>query len=144
MNPKQFLIIGGGVLLLVGVLGFVGIIGPTSIQSPFGMAWWFDNAENWAHLVLGVVGLIAAFVLPSSLQKPLVMLLGIFGLATGIYSAMGPVTEGANLLGAQLQNPADTILHIVVGIWALLAALKGGMTTNSSMNQPMAQPKMPM
>ena len=37
---------------------------------------------------------------------------------------MGPVTEGSNFLGAQLQNPSDTILHFVVGIWALWAGLR--------------------
>ena len=63
MNPKQFLLVGGGVLVLVGLLGFFGVIGPTAGQSIFGSTWWFDSGENWAHLVIGVVGLIAAFVL---------------------------------------------------------------------------------
>jgi hypothetical protein len=36
MNPRQFLIVGGAVLVLVGVLGFVGVIGPTPSDSIFG------------------------------------------------------------------------------------------------------------
>ena len=47
----------------MGVLGFVGLIGPTGQASLFGENWWFDNGENWAHLVLGVVALIAAYAL---------------------------------------------------------------------------------
>jgi ABC-type Fe3+-siderophore transport system permease subunit len=47
VNPKQFLTIGGAVLLLVGILGFIGIIGPDA-NSIFGSAWYFDNAENIA------------------------------------------------------------------------------------------------
>lgn len=117
VNPKQFLQIGGVVLVLVGVLGFVGVIGPTP-DSLFGEVWWFDNAENWAHLVLGVVGLIAAFVLPGSLQKPLVMLLGVVGVLVGLYSLLGYST----LLGANLENPADSLLHLAVGAWALWAS----------------------
>lgn len=140
MNPKQFLLLGGSVLVLVGVLGFVGVIGPTSEKSLFGSTWWFDDAENWAHLVIGIVGIIGAFILPAGLQKAVVLLLGVFGLIVGIYSGV----VSTSFLGANLENPADTILHIAVGAWALFAALKGGMAANSPMAQPMSQPKMPM
>ena len=120
MNPKQFLIIGGLVLIVVGILGFVGIIGPTASQSVFGSTWWFDNGENWAHLILGVVGFIAAFVLPAMAQKWLVMLLAVIGLLIGLYSLFGMT----NFLGANLENPADSILHLAVGAWALFAATR--------------------
>ncbi|MBI2055707.1 MAG: hypothetical protein HYT42_02335 [Candidatus Sungbacteria bacterium] len=120
MNPKKFLQIGGVVLVLVGILGFVNVLGPTADESIFGSAWWFDNAENWAHLVLGVVGLIAAYAFPGSLQRPLVLLLGIVGVVVGLYSFFGYNM----LLGANLENPADSLLHVVVGLWALLAAWK--------------------
>ena len=83
MNPKQFLVLGGIVLVLVGVLGFLGVIGPTS-DSLFGAAWYFDNAENWAHLVIGIVALLAAWVFPASAQKPLVVIVGLFALFVGL------------------------------------------------------------
>lgn len=121
MNSKQFLILGGIVLVLVAVLGMVGVIGPTAEQSIFGSNWWFDAAENWAHLVLGIVALIAAFVLPANMQKPLVILVGLLALVVGVYSA----AVSTMLLGANLENPADTVLHIAVGLWALLAAMMG-------------------
>ena len=121
MNSKQFLILGGIVLVLVAILGMIGIIGPTADQSIFSGNWWFDSAENWAHLVLGVVALIAAFVLPAGLQKPLVILVGLLAVVVGLYSAF----VSTMLLGANLESPADTVLHLAVGIWALLAALMG-------------------
>ena len=120
MNPKQFLIIGGAVLILVGVLGFAGIIGPTPSASMFGPTWWFDNPENYAHLILGIVGVIAAFVFPASLQKPLVLLLGVLGLFFAVYSGL----VNTQFLGANLENPADTVLHLAVGIWALFAGMQ--------------------
>ena len=123
LTPKGFLQVGGIVLILVGLLGAMGLIGPTS-ESIFGTAWYFDGAENWAHLVLGIVGLAAAFVLPANLQKGLVMLLGIVGVLVGLYSLTGAVPEGSTLLGAQLQNPADSLLHLIIGAWALAASLK--------------------
>lgn len=122
LNPKQFLLLGGAVLLLVGILGFVGVIGPTSQQSLFGKFWWFDNAENVAHTVLGVVALIAAFALPTTLQKPLVLAVGVLALLVGLYNV---VTGEGVLLGANLENPADMVLHFVVGAWALFATFAG-------------------
>ena len=108
--------------MLVGLLGAVGVIGPTADASIFGSTWWFDNAENWAHLVLGIVALLAAFVLPGSLQKPLVLAVGVLGVLVGAYSAL----DNTNLLGANLENPADTVLHLIVGAWAVLASLQKG------------------
>lgn len=126
MNPKQFLQIGGAVLLLVGILGFFGLIGSTEEESIFGDTWWFDNAENWAHLVLGIVGIGASFVLKADMQRMLVILLGVVGVLIGLYSMVTPT-----FLGANLENPADTLLHLVVGAWALYAAFgkKGKMAT---------------
>ena len=112
--------IGGGVLILVGVLGMAGIIGPTPSSSIFGPAWWFDTSENWAHLLLGIVGVIAAFVFPAALQKPLVILLGVAGLFFAFYSAF----VSTSFLAANLENPADTVLHLAVGIWALWAGMQ--------------------
>ena len=121
MNPKQFLIVGGAVLLLVGILGAVGVIGPTAEDSLFGSMWWFDYYENVAHTVLGIVALIAAFVLPHSAQKPLVMLVGVIALYFGLYSAF----ISSDFYGsAMLQQHADTVLHLAVAIWAFWASMR--------------------
>jgi hypothetical protein len=116
MNSKNFLQIGGAVLVLLGLLGFLGVIGPTPDRSLFGEAWWFDNGENWAHLVLGVVGLLAAYMLDGAMQRNLVLLLAIVALFFGIYGFVTPV-----FLGANLESPADNILHLVVAVWAFLS-----------------------
>jgi hypothetical protein len=132
LNPKQFLVVGGLILVLVALLGFFGVTGPTASDSIFGASWYFDSAENWAHLVLGVVGLLAAFVLPASGQKMLVMLLGVIGILVGLYSLF----IDTKFFAAMLQNPADTILHIVVGLWALWASM-GKSSSSMSMGAPM-------
>src|SRR5438876_1926 len=121
-TPKGFLQVGGAVLVLVAILGFVGIIGPTSEASIFGATWWFDNAENWAHLVLGVVALIASFTISDSLQKGLVLIVGVVGLAVGLYNF-----GSTQLLGANLESPADLILHLVVGAWGVFAGMHKNM-----------------
>jgi uncharacterized membrane protein HdeD (DUF308 family) len=125
ISPKGFLQVGGVVLLLVGLLGFFGIIGPTPEQSVFGDAWWFDNGENIAHTVLGVVALLAAYLLKSAdAQRWLVMLVGILGLLFGVLNFFLPA-DAPNFYGvANLESPLDMALHFVIGIWGVWAAAK--------------------
>lgn len=118
MNPKQFLQIGGVVLVVVGILGFIGVLGPTADRSIFGETWFFDNVENWAHLIIGVVGLIASYTLGAAHQKMLTQAVGVFALLVAVYNLFG-----TNLGGANLQRPLDFILHLVVGVWAMWAAM---------------------
>ena len=126
-TPKGFLIVGGIVLVIVGVLGMVGVIGPTADQSIFHSTWWFDGGENWAHLILGIVGLIAAFVLPAGAQRGLVVLLGLVGLFFFVYNLFNE-----DFYGAHLEKYADAILHLVVGLWALIASRKSSMPMNTT------------
>ncbi len=118
MNAKQFLQWGGAVLLLVGILGFIGVIGPTADKSLFGDFWWFDNGENWAHTILGLVALAASMWLSEPMQKSLVMVVGVVALFFGVYNFFSTSFYGANL-----ESPADLILHLAVGGWALWAAM---------------------
>jgi hypothetical protein len=117
MNPRQFLQLGGIVLILVGILGFVGVLGPDADDSIFGDDWWFDNGENVAHTVLGVAGVTAAYLFPANLHRPLVLLIGVLGIFFGVYNLFSEDFPGTNL-----ENPLDTLLHFAVAAWALLAA----------------------
>ena len=120
MNPKNFLMVGGAVLLIVGLAGFAGIIGPTPDQSIFGPSWYFDNAENWAHTILGIVALIAAFAIPAGMQGGLTLAVGVVALIVGLWGFVLPHMT-PNFFDANLENPADDILHLAVGAWAILS-----------------------
>lgn len=119
MNAKQFLMWGGVVLLVVGILGFIGVIGPTPDQSIFGDTWWFDNGENWAHTILGVVAIVASMSLGAEAMKMLTMAVGVLALFFGLYN-FGYTT----FMGANLESPADLILHLAVAGWALWAGMQ--------------------
>lgn len=119
VNPKQFLQVGGIILVVVAILGWLGVIGPTADRSIFGGTWYFDNAENWAHLVLGVVALVAAYMASASLQKNLTMVVGVIALLAFVWNLFS-----TSLDGAMLQRPLDTILHLAIGVWALWASMK--------------------
>ncbi|MBI3742378.1 MAG: hypothetical protein HY257_11585 [Chloroflexi bacterium] len=126
LSLKGFLTLGGVILLLLAVLGFVGF--------SIGETLWFDNAENVAHLVLGVVAVAAVYVLPENLLKPLVVVVGVVALFFGLYGfvlpagAMAAAGKAAtyNTFGvANLESPVDNVLHLVVGVWALYVAFMG-------------------
>ena len=125
MNPKQFLTIGGIILVLLGILGVLGVFNETT--TPW---FWLDSGENVAHLFLGVVALAAVFVpgLNTALApyyKPIVILVGIIALFFGVYGFMVAGASTPNTFGlTNLESPSDNLLHLVVGVWALAAALR--------------------
>lgn len=122
MNPKQFLQIGGAILLLLGILGFAGLF------SEKGSFFWLDNSENVAHTGLGIIAIAAAYLLKDAqAQKWLVAVVGVIALFFTVvgFAVGGDTTSGANTWGiANLESPADDILHLVVGAWALVAAFR--------------------
>ena len=125
-TPRMFLIVGGAVLLLLGIVGFLNIF--TEEAYP---AFWLDGGENVAHVVLGAVALAAVFVpgLNSALApyyRPIVILVGLIALFFGIYGfVVAGDTSGANTFGLSNLEFADNILHLVVAAWAFASAFMG-------------------
>ena len=123
MYPRLFLIYGGAVLLLLGIIGYLGVF--SKVKTPW---FWLDSDKNLAHTFLGIVALAAMFVpgLNTALRPyyrvivPLVGVLALFFAAYGLLNAGGaaPNTFGVS----NLENPSDNLLHLVVGVVALVAA----------------------
>ncbi len=126
MYARLFLIIGGAVLLLLGLVGYAGIF--TKESTPW---FWLDSGENLAHTFLGVVALAAVFVpgLNSALKPYYRAIVGLVGVIALFFAAYGFIQAGGvepNTFGvANLENPSDNVLHLVVGIVALAAAWMG-------------------
>lgn len=121
--PTLFLKVGGAVLLLLGIVGFIGVFNNVSFFN-------LDAGENLAHTVLGIVALgFGFFVRDQNINRWLVVIVGALGILTGVWGfflASGDFMGGhfahPNFYGlANLENPADNLLHLVVGIVALLA-----------------------
>ena len=123
-TPTGFLRYGGIVLLLVGVVGLLGVFNSFAFFS-------LDTGENVAHLALGVVGAGAGFFIANqSLHKLLTIAVfataAIFTVWGLLLPDGGALTNGVfakpNFYGlANLESPADSILHLVVAAWAGLA-----------------------
>lgn len=122
-TPRGFLTYGGAILLLLGIIGFLGVFNEESVP-----AFWLDAGENIAHTFLGIVALAIVFVpgLNTALEpyyRPIVILLGIVALFFGLYGFVVAGNAAPNTFGlSNLESPADNILHLVVGAWALYAA----------------------
>lgn len=121
MNPRQFLLLGGIVLLLLAALGFT-LMG-TPETSPLGKAFYLTPGENIAHLALGVVALAAYWGLKDAkLVRDLVIVVGVVALLAAALGFLSSGNEAPNVGVANLENPLDNILHLVVAVWAFAAA----------------------
>lgn len=121
--PTLFLKVGGAVLLLLGIVGFIGVFNNVSFFN-------LDTGENLAHTVLGIGALgFGFFVKDQTINRWLVVIVGALGLLTGVWGFflangdfMGGHFAHPNFYGlANLENPADNLLHLLVGLVALLA-----------------------
>ena len=123
MYARTFLIVGGAVLLLLGLVGYTGIFSKES--TPW---FWLDGGENLAHTFLGIVALAAVYVpgLNSALRpyyRAIVALVGVIALFFAGYGFLQAAGAEPNTFGvSNLENPSDNLLHLVVGIVALAAA----------------------
>jgi len=122
---RLFLTVGGAFLLLLGIVGYLNVF--TESGTP---GFWLDNGENLAHTFLGVVALAAVFVpglntLLAPYYRAIVALVGVIALFFAVYGFLQPAGSSVdpNTFGvANLENPSDNLLHLVVGIVALAAA----------------------
>ena len=125
-TPRGFLMTGGTVLLVLGLLGFV-ILNGSPQQSLLGSFFWLDNSENIAHVALGVVALAALYVpgLNSALEpyyKWIVILVGLIALFFGVYGFLVAGAATPNTFGLTNLELGDNLLHLIVAAWAFLAA----------------------
>jgi hypothetical protein len=114
MNPKQFLMLGGIIILLLGVIGFVA-------PNLLGKNLYFDSGENWAHTVLGVVAIIASYALGASAQRTLTGIVGIVALFFGVWGFVVGGRPAPNTFGVVNLEFLDNIVHLAVAVWAYLA-----------------------
>jgi hypothetical protein len=121
-TPKGFLMVGGVVLLLLGLVGFLGIF---TLD-----IFYLTTGENVAHVGLGLVALAAVYVpgLNTTLQpyyKWIVILVGLIALFFGVYGFVLPAGSPPttlNTFGLANLEIVDHLIHLVVAAWAFLAA----------------------
>lgn len=121
-TPRGFLITGGIVLLVLGIVGFLNIF--TS------QTFYLTTGENVAHVGLGVVALAAVFVpgLNSAVApyyRSLTISVGLIALFFGVYGFLlpgGNPPTTLNTFGLANLEFFDNVIHLVVAAWAFAAA----------------------
>jgi hypothetical protein len=104
--------------------------GPTPATSVLSDNLWFDQTENVAHLLFGVVALAAYFFLKDDVYtKWLVWLIFLVAAATTVTGFLnaGAAVPNIDIFGlakTNLENPSDNVLHLVVAAWAGLVGFK--------------------
>ena len=122
LNPREFLRLGGITLIALGIIGFIAWYASGMAANKL---FYLDNGENVAHLVLGIVGLGLAYGMASqtSLLRLVTIVVGLVSLFFGVYGFMVAGNPAPNTFGvANLENPLDNLLHLVVALWALASA----------------------
>lgn len=111
-------------LVLLGTVGYAHVF--TEAGSP---TFWLDDAENMAHTGLGLAA-VAAVLLPGlntalaphyRLIVGLIAVVALFFGAYGFLLAPGSSADPNTFGVANLESPADNLLHLVVGIVAVAA-----------------------
>jgi hypothetical protein len=120
LTPRGFLTYGGVVLLLLGIVGFITF----NTQNT---TFWLTTGENIAHVGLGLIALAIVFVpglndMLAPYYRWIVILLGIVALFFAVYGLVVMNQAPLNTFGLANLEIVDTVIHLVVGAWALYAA----------------------
>ena len=105
------------VALIIGivftVIGILGLIFDTT--GGYLLGFQVDLVHNLVHLVTGILGLAAAY---TGWSRTFNQVFGIIYIIVGIVGLIPALYFDNRLLGIMHVNPADNILHLVVGIVA--------------------------
>jgi hypothetical protein len=98
---------------------FLGPVPEKSILEEFN---WFDDIENLAHILFGLILLLTYFFLKDDkLDKWMVMLVGVIALvaAAAGFLGMGNPIPNAGITNLEM---SDNFLHLGIVLWAFLSA----------------------
>jgi Domain of unknown function (DUF4383) len=110
---KKAAVVFGVVFLLVGILGFVPAAAPNGMLLGI---FHVNAAHNVVHLLSGAVALWAGLTSVSASR----LYFRVFGIVYALVAVLGFVAGDAMLLGMITNNAADTWLHLVIAIAALV------------------------
>ena len=121
---KTIALVFGIVFLLIGVLGFVPALTPGGALLGLFMV---NGLHSVVHLLFGVLGIGAALTGMGRLYNRAA---GVIYLLLGVLGLIPALVPNGMLLGLVMINPADNVLHLVIG--AVLAYVGFAVQTRRS------------
>ena len=114
---KGLAILFGIVFLVVGILGYVPAVTPSTNGMPMLLGIFHVNsAHNVVHLVSGIIFLLCGF----SGVGPSRLFFRIFGVVYALVAILGFAKGDGYLLGLISNNMADVWLHVVLAVVMLI------------------------
>lgn len=123
--PRTYAQALGGVLTLIGILGFIPGITPNAPDGNLIGLFAVNPLHNIIHILSGVVGLAAAYYGQGAYAR---WYAGIFGLVYGLVTIIGFI-QGNSVLGLIPTNLADNLLHLLITASALYVFFTTGRAT---------------
>jgi len=117
VHPRQFLLLGGTLLVILGLAGAAGLLGSISQASLFNPPYWI----NWFHLTFGIVVLAIAFAGGRTLQSAMTLAAGGLGSTLGLSGLLFGSYAAKRYNMPDLADPSDHFGHLTVGVLALWA-----------------------
>ncbi|MBA3824542.1 MAG: DUF4383 domain-containing protein [Ktedonobacterales bacterium] len=105
----------GGVLTLVGVLGFIPGITSNAPDGHLLGIFAVNPTHNIIHLLTGIVGLVAGFAADGVYARWFALA---FGVVYALVTVIGFI-QGTTVLGLIPTNLADNLLHVLITVASL-------------------------
>jgi hypothetical protein len=117
LRPRQFLFLGGTVLVIIGLAGVTDLLASISQASLFNPPYWI----NWVHLTFGIVVLAVGLAGTRTLQNTFTLAAAILGSTLGVSGLLlgSYVANRYNM--RELADPSEHLAHLTVGVLALWA-----------------------
>lgn len=114
---KNFAVIFGLVMVVVGILGFTQIAAPNGYL----LGLFHVNVEhNVIHLATGIISILCGFASWQASQA----FFRIFGLVYALVALLGFYYGDQPILGMVANNTADNVLHTLIALFALYLGFK--------------------
>lgn len=124
MYSKQFLTYGGVILVAAGILGLIGVLGPTAERSIFSSGWFFNSAESWLNIIFGAIALLVGFSLSDESRKWTASIIAILAVLGGLGELFLPSTF-ASIMASSSTSVVTALFYLAFGAWGLWASMSG-------------------
>src|SRR5262245_41681145 len=115
VRPRQFLLLGGTLLVILGLAGVAGLLGSISQASLFHPAY----LVNLFPLTFGNVVVAIAFGGCRTLQGAMALAAGCLGSALGLSGLLFGSYAAKRYNMPELADPSEHFAHLTVGVLAL-------------------------
>lgn len=114
-TSRNFLIAVGYILIILGILGFIRVLGPSPDKSIFGSFFWMDSRLNLLFIVTGVISFFTAYVFADTMINFLAFGIGTVAFFVGLYGLLW----ASRIFTLPLAGPIGNLIILIIGIWGI-------------------------